>query len=204
MSASRLQIVIFCASLLGGLASTGRATTVIPPDFSELVNESDYIVRARVSSVKSNWITKNGRRNIFTHVELKVLEVISGTPPQPLVLEILGGRVEGEEMVVQGMPQFVIGQEDVLFVRGNGKQFYPLTAAMHGRYPVVREKGGAAHVRRSNDQPLRRTEDVKLPLDEHFSAEKAQYLDESEPGLTVERFIETIRAAIDVNRRPRA
>ena len=137
-----------------------QATTVVPPNFDELVNESDYIVRAVVKSVTSEWREKQGHRHIFTFVELEVLEVIHGTPPQPLVLEMLGGEVGGEAMVVQGMPKFEVGQEDILFVRGNGRQFYPLTAAMHGRYPVVRDKGGHAHVTRSNHAALHATAEV--------------------------------------------
>src|SRR5690349_11410776 len=91
-----------------------RATTVVPPDFTELVNESEYIVRAVVKSVKSEWREKDGHRHIFTKVEVEVLEVINGTPPQPLVLDMLGGRVGEDEMVIEGMPKFAVGQEDIL------------------------------------------------------------------------------------------
>jgi hypothetical protein len=63
--------------------TSGQATTVRPPTFAELVNESDYIVRAKVKSVTSEWREKQGLRHIFTFVELEVLEVIDGTPPQP-------------------------------------------------------------------------------------------------------------------------
>lgn len=178
---------------------------MVPPKFPELVNESDYIVRAVVTATRSEWVEKRGRRSIFTYVELKVLEIIAGAPPTPLVLEMLGGRVGEDEMTVQGMPRFVPGQEDILFVRGNGRQFYPLTAAMHGRYPVAREQSGVAHVKRSNGLPLRRSEEVALPLEEHRMAEDAQRPIQSGPGLSVELFIESIRAAVDVNhRRPGA
>ena len=72
-------------------AAPVRATTVVPPKFSELVNESDYIVRAAVKSVTSEWRGVPGQGSIYTLVELDVREVIAGTPPQPLVLEMLGG-----------------------------------------------------------------------------------------------------------------
>lgn len=178
-----------------------RATTVVPPKFDELVNESDYIVRAVVKSVVSEWREKQGKRHIFTFVELDVLEVIHGKPLQPLVLEMLGGQVGDEALVVQGMPKFDVGQEDILFVRGNGRQFYPLTAAMHGRYPVVREKGGRAHVARSNQAALHATAEVALPMTEESEVAVQQAVSADTPALSPDDFTRQIRAAVNVNYR---
>jgi len=176
-----------------------RGTTVVPPKFSELVNESDYIVRAVVKSVKSEWREKNQRRHIYTWVELEVLEVINGTPPQPLVLQMLGGRVGDDEMVIEGMPRFAVGQEDILFVRGNGRQFFPLTAAMHGRYPIVREKSGQAYVMRNNLIPLHEIAEVTLPMKENGAVEIQRQARAGPPPLSPDSFKQQIRAAVDVN-----
>ena len=186
--------VALLMSTLGALASS-----VVPPQFDELVNESDYIVRSVVKSVRSEWLEKGGHRSIFTHVELQVLEVIHGTPPQPLVLEMLGGQVGDEQMVVAGMPQFTVGQEDILFIRGNGRQFYPLTAAMHGRYPVLREKTGIAHVMRSNHEPLRRTAEVAMAMAEGSVSPAQQATQSAIPALTPESFTQQIQAAVNPN-----
>jgi hypothetical protein len=176
------------------------ATTVVPPKFTELVNESDYIVRALVKSVKSEWREKDGQRHIFTKVEVEVLEIINGTPPQPLVLEMLGGKVGEDEMVIEGMPKFAVGQEDILFIRGNGHQFFPLTAAMHGRYPVVREKSGRAYVMRNNQIPLHDTAEVALPMSEDSSPDEIKrQASVSIPGLSPENFVQQIRSAVNVN-----
>ena len=181
-------------------ALSARATTVVPPKFEELVNESDYIVRAVVKSVASEWREKQGQRHIFTFVELDVLEVIHGTPPQPLVLEMLGGQVGNEALVVQGIPTFEVGQEDILFVRGNGRQFYPLTAAMHGCYPVVREKGGHAHVARSNHAALHATAEVTLPMTEGgIEAAVQQPMSADTQALSPDDFTRQIRAAVNAN-----
>jgi len=182
------------------IGPTIEATTVVPPKFSELVNESDYIVRAVVRSVNSEWREKDGQRHIFTKVEVEVLEVINGNPPQPLVLEMLGGRVGEDEMVIEGMPKFAVGQEDILFVRGNGRQFFPLTAAMHGRYPVVRERSGRAYVTRNNRIPLHDTAEVALPMAESNSSAKIQGQESAMTlGLSPDSFVQQIRSAVDVN-----
>lgn len=181
------------------IGATAKATTVVPPKFEELVNESEYIVRGMVKSVKSEWQETDGQRHIITWVEVEVLEVINGTPPQPLVLEMLGGRVGDDEMVVEGMPKFIVGQEDILFVRGNGRQFFPLTAAMHGRYPVLREKNGRAQVLRNDRTPLHDPAEVARPMAEGKAAELQQQSSASTPGISPESFAQRIRATVNAN-----
>jgi hypothetical protein len=102
-------------------------------------------------------------------------------------------------MVVQGIPKFEVGQEDILFVRGNGRQFYPLTAAMHGRYPVVHEKGGHAYVARSNHTALHATAEVALPMTEESEVGVQQQLNTGTPALSPDDFTRQIRAAVDIN-----
>src|SRR5262245_21809652 len=100
-------------------AVVARATTVIAPDFDSLVGSSDYIVRAVVKSVRLEWRpdpTRPGQRYIGTLVALEVKEVIKGEPPSPLVLDLVGGSLEGKEMVVVDAPRFTVGQESILFV----------------------------------------------------------------------------------------
>lgn len=172
---------------------------MVPPQFDELVNESDFIVRALVKSVKAEWRENKGRRYILTQVEVDVQEVISGTPPTHLVLEILGGRVGNEVLLVDGVPEFEVGQEDILFVRGNGRQFCPLTAIMHGRYPVVREKDGRAHINRSNHAPLHETSEVALPMAEEGASAARGTVQGKIPAMELESFVQQIRSARNVN-----
>jgi hypothetical protein len=179
-----------------------RATTVIPPEFPALVNESDYIVRAVVKSVNSEWRGNEGHRHIFTLVELDVREVITGTPPQPLVLEMLGGRVGEEEMTVAGAPKFEVGQEDILFVQSNGRNVFPLFALMHGRYPILKETGtNREYVARSNHTPLQDTAEVALPMAEGGAAEMQRRMKSTASALTPDQFVQRIKAAVDPSHR---
>ncbi len=175
-----------------------RATTVVPPDFAQLVNESDYIVRAVVKSVNSEWREKDGHRHIFTLVELDVREVITGTPPQPLVLEMLGGRVGEEEMRVVGAPRFKIGDEDILFVRGNGRNIVPLFAIMHGRYPILKETGTSReYVARSNHAPMQDAAEVSLPMAGDTAPQMQLRMTSTATALTPAQFVQQIKAAVD-------
>ena len=64
-------------------------------------------------------------RQIITKVELDVREIIAGTPPSPLVLTMLGGRIGEEELQVDGAPGFRAGDEDILFVRPGARKLFP-------------------------------------------------------------------------------
>jgi len=86
-------------------------------------------------------------------------------PPVPLILEMVGGKVGSEEMVVDGAPKFKVGDEDILFVHGNGRQINPLVALMHGRYPVKHDvHTGREYISRSNGEPLLSEQQVSRTL----------------------------------------
>ncbi|MEY3773306.1 MAG: hypothetical protein RLZZ129_86 [Verrucomicrobiota bacterium] len=158
----------FLLPLLLGCLPAAQATSVIAPDFENLVARTDYTVRVEVVAVSSSWRENPedpAQRYIGTSVELRVLEVITGQPPSPLILEVMGGQVGPDVMTVEGAPVFRVGEESILFVQGNGRQVVPLTAMMHGFYPVRRDaRTGEARVLRCNGKLVYSEHDVMLPL----------------------------------------
>jgi hypothetical protein len=192
MNARRLFLTGFAVGF-ALLASLLRATTVEPPSFDELVNRSDYVVRATVKTATPEWHETAGKRYISTHLELEVSEVVKGTPPSPLALDVLGGRIGDVEFAVSGMPIFQVGDESILFVYGADKKLYPFVAMMHGIYPILHEtKSGTDYMLRSNGMPLYNTADVALPLYHPSSALKQSTPTPAHP-LTPKAFIQEIR-----------
>jgi hypothetical protein len=191
----RLTLFGVCLVLASLVAPRLRATTVNPPEFPDLVNQSDYIVRAVVKSVVSEYASPGGRK-IITKVELDVKEVVAGTPPRPLVLQVMGGKVGDREMILEGAPEFKVGDEHILFVQGNGRQVYPLVAMMHGVYPVKRETGGREFMARSNAIPLQDTSEVVLPLATGGAAEMQRRMANPAKALTPTEFVQRIRTAV--------
>lgn len=142
-----------------------RATSVVPPEFEQLVTGSDYVVRAVVENIRSIYRDGPQGRVIVSFVRLRVTENVVGEPPAVFELELLGGRIGDDEMHIVGAPRFRVGDEDILFISGNGRTFYPLYAMMHGRYPVRRDaKSGREYVARSNAVPLQSVREVSLPM----------------------------------------
>ncbi len=142
-----------------------RATTVLPPTFDELVNNADYIVHARTKSVTATKATSGHGPKIYTQVELEIVDVVAGTPPAQVTLRLLGGQVGDERMIVEGMPRFRVGDEDVLFVSGNGHAVCPLYGMMHGRFPVRTDPAsGRKYMTRENGAPLENTRQIFTPM----------------------------------------
>ena len=127
-------------------------------------------------------------------VERVMLEVVAGMPPQPLVLVMLGGRSGDRELVVAGVPQFKVGDEDIFFVQGNGRNFYPLYAVMHGKYPVRRDQTtGREYVTRSNGVPLTDVAQVALPMAAGPAAELQRRMSRTTDALSPAEFSRLIR-----------
>lgn len=178
------------------LLPAARGTTVVPPEFTALVAESDYVVRAVVKSIGVEAKTKPGRRPVlFSLIELEVRQVIHGRPPSPLVLQVLGGKRGDQEMYIAGAPRFAPGDEAIFFVQGNGVQIFPLVRLMHGLYPVCREAAtGREFVARSNGEPLHSPQEVSQPL----PAERrnlARPVEGTGAALTPEEFVARIQQA---------
>jgi hypothetical protein len=193
-----LRPCLAAAALLGAAASS-PATTVEPLEFEQLVHRSDYVVRSRVVSIRHELRTSAGREVPFTLVEIEVREKIAGQPPPTVVLSLLGGRMSGgRELRVEGVPEFTVGDDDILFVEGNGTNFYPLVAVMYGRYPIRFDKRlGREVVARANGVPLSATAEVALPMAEGRLAQELRRRIRPDDAFTPGEFIQSIRAARD-------
>jgi hypothetical protein len=150
--------------VLLALLPSARATSVVAPSFSELVSEAQVIVRAKVREVRCAWVDSPQGRVIRTYVTLDVLKRLKGEATDELTLQFLGGEIDGESMRVSGMPRFVVGRTEVVFVSGNGRRFCPLVAMMHGRYRVQSDAANhREYIARDDGVPLESEHDVQLP-----------------------------------------
>lgn len=145
---------------------TARATTVIPPQFDELVASSEVVFRGRVTNVEMAWAGA-GKARIVTRVTFAVERTLRGDAPPTMTLEFLGGSVGGRSLVVAGWPTFAVGNRGVFFVENRRSRICPLVRLRHGRYRIVEDGGGAPErVVRDDYTPVRTMSDVARPLRE--------------------------------------
>lgn len=158
--------------LLLAVAALARATTVEPPSFAELVAEAESIYRGQVTAVQSRRVASpTGASIIKTFVTFAVERTLKGSAQPEVELEFLGGTVGEDSLEVAGVPQFTVGQREIVFVQKNGRQFCPLVRVMHGRYHVERESAtGRDFVSRDNRELLTDVSEVALPIAHHATA----------------------------------
>lgn len=160
----RIALLLLVLALLAPL---GRATSVEPPTFPELVAEADAIYRGRVTAVQPRRVERpdGGGTFIKTFVTFAIERVLKGPQQKEVTLEFVGGTVGDESLEVSGMPKFNIGAREIVFVQRNGVQFCPLVAMMHGRYRVLHDDAtDRDHIARDNGAPLTDPADVVLPM----------------------------------------
>jgi hypothetical protein len=160
-----IQLILRRAAALLLFCVVARATTVIPPTFPELVAEAETIVRGTVVAVRSEEFDSPQGRAIRSFVTLRVERMLKGTPAPTVVLNILGGTQAGRTLRIPGVPEFRVGDRQIVFIADNGRVFCPLIALGHGRYHVrVDATTGREFIARDNGVPMHSTDEIPLPL----------------------------------------
>ncbi len=170
--------------VLFSLGFVAHATTVIPPDFDQLINRAQVIFEGEVTGVQSQWIGEGAEHRIVTFVTFKVDDTLKGNPGATYSIRMLGGTIDGQTMEVTDAPRFKVGDHDVLFVENNGSQFIPLVGIQHGRFRVQKDQAGAETLRTGDNQPL--ADVSQLGKDESTLAR-------SRPALSLRDFKATLR-----------
>jgi hypothetical protein len=167
----RLPALIVCLACTSALAS---ATTVIPLTFDQLVAEADVIVESVVVDVRSRAVNTAGGQVIVTDVSFRPVRVLKGRPPRLLVMEFLGGTVGGLTMGVGDMPQFEVGNRDVIFARPGRREASSIAGFMQGRFPIVVDPvTGRESVRRFDGALLTSPAQIGLPPQPFLSRGRA-------------------------------
>ena len=163
MSRRWLPLCVVAALLVGARAAS--PTTIIPPTFDEIVSRAETIFVGEVVDRRSEWETTRSGRSIITLVTFSVSRVLKGSPSLRTQLTFLGGSIDDLTMQVAEMPEFQIGDRDVLFVSGRQHAASPIVGFAYGRFRIVRDAISGSDVVRTHDgRPLPGTEDLTSRL----------------------------------------
>ncbi|MBY0422375.1 MAG: hypothetical protein K2Q06_08735 [Parvularculaceae bacterium] len=143
MRAFALASVLF-VSLIGlspvsahGSLGARRAT-----DLRDMAEAANLVVVADISGVEYRNTPIKGEQGTIptTLVTVKIRQVLRGAAPNaPLVLRFLGGP-DGKGGVAgfSGVPMFVSGETNILFIKANGDDACPLSNCEWGRFRVFK------------------------------------------------------------------
>ena len=131
-------LIAACVCVAGASVS---ATTLVPADFTQMVRESELIVRGTVISVQSQMA--GPRQTIESLITLSVADTMKGTASAQTVFRVPGGRVGRYRRVMVGAPQFSAGDEVILFLKGRAPSIAMPYGLSQGVYRVARRADAA-------------------------------------------------------------
>lgn len=173
-----------CMSALLLSVRPASTTTVIPPSFDELVSTAEVIFIGEVVDQRSMWETTPDGRSIITVVTFDVTRVLKGRLGLRTELTFLGGTVGDLTEQVVDMPQFRVGDQDVLFVSSERYAASPLVGFSHGRFRIETDPTTRQRVVRSHDgKPLIIGLDASKPLGRNLGARGPLQVEEFEAAV---------------------
>jgi hypothetical protein len=122
-----------------GVAAFGAAVQAAPyltASLPSMVEESDVAV---VGEVVDLTVAQEGG-NIYTTAKIEVDQYLKGAAGPYVFIKSMGGSMGNITQVVDGGPQFQIGQEAVYFLHQRGDHFITFGLS-YGVLPVVEEDG---------------------------------------------------------------
>jgi hypothetical protein len=105
--------IAFAAAISGG-SSLALGSTFLKVDIPTLRAMSEAVVKAHVVDVRSSWNDEGTA--IFTYVTLEVKGRLSGRTDNQLIVRVPGGTVGNFTSVMEGAPEFTVGDDVVAFI----------------------------------------------------------------------------------------
>jgi hypothetical protein len=127
-----MRRLCFLLVLLSG--APALATTILRLTRAELAARSDVIVRAQVGAQEIVRSPRSGR--ILTRSVLRISEAYKGSRGGEIVLEQMGGTLDGMTLFVPGDARLERGEEAVFFLRCDGGPLCHLSGLALGKYTV--------------------------------------------------------------------
>lgn len=132
--ATKFSVLIAITNL--ALFSAASATTVLPISEEELTKRAAIIVTGVVEDIHSDYAAD--RSMIYTYITIRVSRTLKGDLPDgKLMLRQLGGTVGDETVWLAGAPEYMIGEELLVFA-GPFIQtdYFGVLGIFYGRYEI--------------------------------------------------------------------
>lgn len=137
--------ILLAGVLIAALASTARASVILPADVEELSRSAEHIVRGTVLSNTASW-TADGKQ-IHTVTRVAVDRTIKGGVPTIVEVRTPGGTVGDLAQKVIGAPEFSAGEQVILFLHRHGNSArYGVEGFSQGKFTIEPQPSGGGLV----------------------------------------------------------
>lgn len=165
--------------LLAVLSGLAHATQIAYRSPQQLADESSLVVRGRVQSVESYWNSKHTK--VFTRTRIAVDETYKGGARPTIEIIQLGGTVGNAKVTVQGVLQWKVGEEVLVFAEPYDAGTYQVSGFSQGKFKIQRDRAtGVAYV---DAPPLEGVSLVGAPSSESPSRPTLK------PRVTLDQFV---------------
>lgn len=147
-SISLLTSVFLIAGLF--LSSALMATSVLPLSFDQLVTDADRVFQGRC--IENRQALDPDLNIQVTYTTFEIEESLKGVLQNPLTIKQAGGSQQGGRLLIQGVPEFTVGSEYVVFLYGTSSQgFSSPVGLQQGQFTVIQNAQGQPQVTNGRD-----------------------------------------------------
>lgn len=146
----RILPTLALAGLLAAGVTGAGASTFLKQDVGDLIRKSQGVVHAQVTDIRAEWNADH--TFIFSYVTLEVKRTLAGTKHAYETVRVPGGVVDGYRVVMEGAPDFKVGDNVVVFLGAWDDGQLMVEGYYQGLSKVDRDaagnemlKGGSAH-----------------------------------------------------------
>ena len=135
-TARLVSVVLAMVALAAPAWAQGTANAL---SFDQLVARAPLVVVATTTGRHADWEIYGSSRLIITTVTLQVEQTLKGSAPRTLSIEVMGGTLGDETLHVSHVPEFKVGDRDVLFLNNAPHAVSPVVGSDQGRFRVITE-----------------------------------------------------------------
>jgi len=185
MKAAHRSVAIAAAALVF-CVSAARATAQTPMSLDEMIVAAPAIVVATVESRRAEYEYYGSSRLIITKVMLRIDDTLKGSAPRTLVVEVLGGTLDGQTLHVSHVPEFNVGDRDVLFLSLAPHSVSPLVGSDQGRFRILTDnESGTPRVLTTGYEPVASLAQI--------GAERTRVARRMSEGMSLPQFVTAVR-----------
>ncbi len=156
--------VLVASCLVFGFLGSAIATTMVPMDLNDLVGLSSDVVVGKVIAKTAAWNPSGSC--IVTDYLISVERSLKTTQSGTMMLRAHGGEVGDDGIMVDGVPEFEIGDLVVLFLDQRHPEIFPVTGLQQGVFRLIEVPDAAKRAVFTHDwQPVNRVDSGVLAID---------------------------------------
>jgi hypothetical protein len=137
----RVLIAMFVAVAIAPVAVQAQAVEPVSGKLSvdQMTDRAAAIVVGTVISRHAEWEFYGASKLIITKVTIAVEQSVKRGVPRTLVIEVMGGTIGDQTLTVSDVPEFKVGDRDVLFLNLHPHAVSPLIGSNQGLFRVINE-----------------------------------------------------------------